>query len=172
MATACIAAVSACRGARGSSVSKWGQRVFTDTCLRSMAVADTPHTLPCNRTVSLTCSILFALGEPQLAHSRARGSAGSGAMYTYIFGAFGAVSVTLTRHHKQLTCLTLRVSHWVWIQPEEWLSTAELQSKRSNPFWCIWCSIFIPHEPPLAAVLLNTKGLPSGLDRTRGVVEH
>ena len=38
--------------------------------------------------------------------------------------------------------------------------------------WCIWCCIFTPHEPPQAAVLLNTKGLPSGLDRTRGVVEH
>jgi hypothetical protein len=38
--------------------------------------------------------------------------------------------------------------------------------------WCIWCGYFTPHEPPQAAPLLNTKGLPSGLDRTRGVVEH
>ena len=38
--------------------------------------------------------------------------------------------------------------------------------------WCIWCGICTPHSPPQAAVLLNTKGLPSGLDRTRGVVEH
>ena len=49
------------------------------------------------------------------------------------FGAFGAVSATLTRHHKQLSCLTLRVSHRAWIEPGEWLSTSELQSKRSNP---------------------------------------
>ena len=50
-------------------------------------------------------------------------------------GAFGAVYATRTRHHKQLSCLTLRVSHRVWIEPEEsqWLSTSELQSKRSNP---------------------------------------
>ena len=40
------------------------------------------------------------------------------------FGAFGAVYVTRTRHHKQLSCLTLRVSHRVWIEPEEWLSTS------------------------------------------------
>jgi hypothetical protein len=39
------------------------------------------------------------------------------------FGAFGAVSVTLTRHHKQLSCLTLRVSHRAWIEPGEWLNT-------------------------------------------------
>ena len=38
--------------------------------------------------------------------------------------------------------------------------------------WCIWCGNCSPHEPPQAAVLFNTKGLPSGLDRTRGVVEH
>ena len=40
-----------------------------------------------------------------------------------------------------------------------------------GPFLCN------PHEPLQAAVLFNTKGhwaggLPSGLDRTRGVVEH
>ena len=33
------------------------------------------------------------------------------------FGAFGAVSATLTRHHKQLSCLTLRVSHRAWTGP-------------------------------------------------------
>ena len=38
--------------------------------------------------------------------------------------------------------------------------------------WCIWCGLFTPHSPPQAADLFNTKGLPSGLDRTRGVVEH
>ena len=38
--------------------------------------------------------------------------------------------------------------------------------------WCIWWGICNPHEPPQAAVLFNTKGLPSGLDRTSGVVEH
>ena len=27
--------------------------------------------------------------------------------------------------------------------------------------WCIWCGIVIPHEPPQAAVLFNTKGLPA-----------
>ena len=74
------------------------------------------------------------------------------------FGAFGAVSLSRTSHHKQLSCLTLRVSHRVWIEPEEWLS-----------IWCIWCGICTPHEPPHAAVLFITKGLPSGLDRTRGV---
>jgi hypothetical protein len=43
---------------------------------------------------------------------------------------------------------------------------------RSVKIWCIWCCIFIPHEPPQAAPLLTTKGLPSGLEKTRGVVEH
>ena len=36
----------------------------------------------------------------------------------------------------------------------------------------VWCCDFDPHEPPQAAALFNTKGLSSGLDRTRGVVEH
>jgi hypothetical protein len=64
--------------------------------------------------------------------------------------------------------------------------------------WCIWCGIFTPHEPPQAASFgegfglvhfkwcgyfdphethkqlpcLTLMGLPSGLERTRGVVEH
>jgi hypothetical protein len=46
------------------------------------------------------------------------------------FGAFGAVSVTLTRHHKQLSCLTLRVSHRAWIEPGEWLNTKPSSSPR------------------------------------------
>ena len=49
------------------------------------------------------------------------------------FGAFGAVTLARTSHHKQLPCLTLRVSHRAWIEPGEWLSTTKLQSKRSNP---------------------------------------
>jgi hypothetical protein len=54
------------------------------------------------------------------------------------FGAFGAVTAPRTSHHKQLSCLTLRVSHRAWIEPGEWLSTSELQSKRSNPNARIW----------------------------------
>ena len=46
------------------------------------------------------------------------------------FGAFGAVSATLTRHHKQLSCLTLRVSHRAWIEPGEWLNTKPSSSPR------------------------------------------
>ena len=42
---------------------------------------------------------------------------------SFTFGAFGAVSVTRTSHHKQLSCLTLRVSHRAWIEPGEWLNT-------------------------------------------------
>ena len=49
------------------------------------------------------------------------------------FGAFGVVTLTRTSPHKQLPCLTLRVSHQSWIDPGEWLNTTELQSKRSNP---------------------------------------
>ena len=48
----------------------------------------------------------------------------------FAFGAFGAVSVTLTRHHKQLSCLTLRVSHRAWIEPGEWLNTKPSTSPR------------------------------------------
>jgi len=41
--------------------------------------------------------------------------------------------LTRTSPHKQLPCSTLRVSHWAWTEPGEWLSTTKLQSKRSNP---------------------------------------
>ena len=56
------------------------------------------------------------------------------------FGAFGAVSATLTRHHKQLSCLTLRVSHRAWIEPGEWLNTKPNSSPR-GAIWCIWCGM-------------------------------
>ena len=46
------------------------------------------------------------------------------------FGAFGAVSLPLTRHHKQLSCLTLRVSHRAWMEPGEWLNTKPSSSPR------------------------------------------
>ena len=48
----------------------------------------------------------------------------------YTFGAFGAVSLPLTSHHKQLSCLTLRVSHRAWIEPGEWLNTKPSTSPR------------------------------------------
>ena len=51
------------------------------------------------------------------------------------FGAFGAVSASRTSHHKQLpfSAHIVRVPHRAWTEPGEWLSTTELQSKRSNP---------------------------------------
>ena len=61
------------------------------------------------------------------------------------FGAFGAVSATLTRHHKQLTCLTLRVSHRAWIEPGEWLNTSELQSLIVELFFLLCCFSRVSH---------------------------
>ena len=85
-----------------------------------------PSTWPCDDTSTFACN------KPLLIHVLNRPLRVPPCSHC-AFGAFGAVYATRTSHHKQLSCLTLRVSHRVWIEPEEWLNTSELQSKRSNP---------------------------------------
>ena len=70
--------------------------------------------------------------------------------------------ITLTNHHKYFSFGVVSCGHAYYFRTCNLIVC----------IWCIWCGIFIPYEPPQAAALFNTKGLPSGLDRTRGVVEH